>query len=158
MVSWVGADQAQSLGAAWERLTGVAGWVTSFQPQRVELAGLKNLTSTLIGRFALSASVDDSRKTLVVPPETAAEIAVLKGIVSVHVMSHTARQPIYLAQRTMLMALAEHLYSHPESLDPVFAGDWSIAPTPEAKKRVVVDQVASLTDQSATALHERLCS
>jgi dGTPase len=158
MVSWVGSDQAQSLGAAWERLTGVAGWVSSFQPQRVELAGLKNLTSTLIGRFALSASVDDARKTLVVPPETAAEIAVLKGIVSVHVMSHTARQPIYLAQRTMLMALAEHLYSHPESLDPVFAGDWSIATTPEAKKRVVVDQVASLTDQSATALHERLCS
>ena len=27
MVSWVGADQAQPLGSAWERLTGVAGWV-----------------------------------------------------------------------------------------------------------------------------------
>jgi dGTPase len=112
----------------------------------------------LIGRFAVSASVDDARKTLVVPQETAAEIAVLKGIVSVHVMSHTARQPIYLAQRTMLMALAEHLYSHPESLDPVFAGDWALATGQEARKRVVVDQVASLTDQSATALHERLCS
>jgi dGTPase len=158
MVSWVGADQAQPLGSAWERLAGVAGWVTSFQPQRAELAGLKNLTSTLIGRFAVSASVDDARKTLVVPQETAAEIAVLKGIVSVHVMSHTARQPIYLAQRTMLMALAEYLYSHPESLDPVFAGDWALATGQEARKRVVVDQVASLTDQSATALHERLCS
>jgi dGTPase len=158
MVSWAGVDQAQPLGAAWERLTSVAGWVNSFQPQRAELAGLKNLTSTLIGRFALSASVDDARKTLAVPPETLAEIAVLKGIVSVHVMSHTARQPIYLAQRTMLMALAEHLYSHPESLDPVFAGDWALATGQEAKKRVVVDQVASLTDQSATELHLRLCS
>jgi dGTPase len=158
MVSWVGDDQAESLGAAWNRLSGVAGWVSSFQPQRAELARLKNLTSTLIGRFALSAFVDDARKTLVVPPETAAEIAVLKGIVSVHVMSHTARQPIYLAQRTMLIALAEHLYSHPESLDPVFASDWAVAVNADAKKRVVVDQVASLTDQSATVLHERLCS
>jgi dGTPase len=158
MVSWVGQDQAESLGAAWDRLTGVTGWVSSFQPQRAELARLKNLTSTLIGRFALSASVDDARGTLVVPPDTAAEIAVLKGIVSVHVMSHTARQPIYLAQRTMLIALAEHLYAHPESLDPVFGSDWATARTADAKKRVVVDQVASLTDQSATVLHERLCS
>jgi len=73
-------------------------------------------------------------------------------------MSHTARQPIYLAQRTMLIALAEHLYAHPESLDPVFGSDWATATTADAKKRVVVDQVASLTDQSATVLHERLCS
>jgi dGTPase len=158
MVSWVGPDQADSLGAAWERLTGVTGWVTSFRPQRAELARLKNLTSTLIGRFALSAVVDGTRKTLVVPPETAAEITVLKGIVSVHVMAHTARQPIYLEQRAMLISLAEHLYSHPESLDPVFSGDWTLATTPAERKRVVSDQVASLTDQSATALHERLCS
>ncbi|CAB4581967.1 unannotated protein [freshwater metagenome] len=158
MVSWVGHDQADSLGAAWERLTGVTGWVSSFRPQRAELARLKNLTSTLIGRFALSAVVDDTRKTLVVPAETAAEITVLKGIVSVHVMAHTARQPIYLEQRAMLISLAEHLYSHPESLDPVFSGDWTLATTPAERKRVVSDQVASLTDQSATALHERLCS
>jgi dGTPase len=158
MVSWVGQEQAESLGAAWDRLTGVTGWVSAFQPQRADLAKLKNLTSTLIGRFALSAVVEDAGATLVVPAETAAEIAVLKGIVSVHVMSHTARQPIYLEQRTMLIALAEHLYSHPESLDPVFGSDWAVATTADAKKRVVADQVASLTDQSATALHERLCS
>jgi dGTPase len=58
----------------------------------------------------------------------------------------------------MLIALAEHLYSHPESLDPVFASDWAVAVNADAKKRVVVDQVASLTDPSATVLHERLCS
>jgi dGTPase len=158
MTSWVGADQREALRAAWERLTQVTGWVRSFHPERAQLAKLKNLTSTLIGRFALSARVDQVGGALVVSPDTAAEIAVLKGIVSVHVMSHTARQPIYLHQRAMLLALAEYLYAHPDSLDPVFAGDWAAAGSPEAKKRVVVDQVASLTDQSATELHQRLCS
>jgi dGTPase len=50
------------------------------------------------------------------------------------------------------------LYNNPSELDPVFALDWAQAATPEAKARVVVDQVASLTDQSAMALHEKLCS
>lgn len=152
-----GTDAGQ-LDAAWQRLSGVSGWVTDFRPERSRLATLKNLTSTLIGRFAESASVMGDHHTLSVPAETIAEIAVLKGIVSHHVMSHTARQPIYLEQRTQLIELATRLYAYPDELDPVFEADWASATSPDAKARVVVDQVASLTDQSALALHRRLCS
>lgn len=150
-------DNGGALRAAWDRLSSVPGWVTDFDAGRSGLASLKNLTSTLIGRFAESSSVIGG-ETLHVPEATAAEIAVLKGIVSHHVMSHTARAPLYLEQRGQLAALATRFYNNPSELDPVFALDWAQAGTTEAKARVVVDQVASLTDQSALALHERLCS
>lgn len=149
-----------ALSAAWERISTVPGWVTSFDHSRRDLATLKNLTSTLIGRFAQSASTFEENHTLqlAVSHTTHEEIALLKALVAHHVMFHTARQPIYVAQREVLVDLAQTLYEKPEHLDTVFARDWADAPSEAHKRRVVVDQVASLTDQSAMAWHERVCS
>ena len=148
-----------SVHQAWERLGAVPGWVTSFSHSRRELAQLKNLTSTLIGRFAESATLAQAGQPekLDVSGDTRAEIAVLKGIVSYYVMYHTARQPLYVSQRRVLEELASSLFDHPEHLDGSFADDWHRAKDDAAKKRVIVDQVASLTDQSALGWHERLC-
>ena len=44
----------------------------------------------------------------------------------------------------------------PDALDPPFADDWHAAPDDAARRRVVVDQVASLTDASAVARHAAL--
>ena len=86
-----------------------------------------------------------------------AEIAVLKGIVATFVMSRNTRQPIYVQQRQVLSTLADVLLaSGPRELDPGFAEDWNAAPDEASRKRVVVDQVASLTDQSSLAWYERL--
>jgi len=94
---------------------------------------------------------------MVVPREIQAEIAVLKGIVAAFVMSRNTRQPIYSQQREVLTDLADALYARGEAdLDPGFAADWRAAETDAARKRAVVDQVASLTDQSAMAWHERI--
>jgi dGTPase len=41
-------------------------------------------------------------------------------------------------------------------LDQGFAEDWAAAPDDAARKRVVVDQVASLTDVSAMSWVERV--
>jgi dGTP triphosphohydrolase len=41
-------------------------------------------------------------------------------------------------------------------MDAVFHADYAAATTDAARQRVVVDQVASLTDQSALVLYERL--
>ncbi len=90
------------------------------------------------------------------PPETRAEIAVLKGIVAANVMSTNSRKPIYTRQRGILTELADALWAHPENLDQGFAEDWAAAADDAARKRVVVDQVASLTDVSAMAWVERL--
>jgi len=44
----------------------------------------------------------------------------------------------------------------PYELDPVFAPLWRAAPDDQARLRVVIDQVASLTDPAALAWHKRL--
>lgn len=151
---------ADEVWAAWDRLSSVPGWITSFSHTRLELAHLKNLTSTLIGRFAQTATLyqDSGVDQIRVEQSTRTEIALLKGIVSHHVMYHTARQPLYVSQRKALQDLADALYAAPENLDPALALDWKEAATEGARTRVIVDQIASLTDQSALAWHERLCT
>jgi dGTPase len=44
----------------------------------------------------------------------------------------------------------------PEALDPVFAPLWRAAGDDASRLRVVIDQVASLTDPAAVAWHGRL--
>ena len=44
----------------------------------------------------------------------------------------------------------------PDALDRPFADDWDAAPDDAARMRVVIDQVASLTDASAVSRHRRL--
>ena len=45
----------------------------------------------------------------------------------------------------------------PDLREPMFATDFEAAGDDAARRRVVVDQVASLTDGSAAAWHQRLC-
>jgi dGTPase len=124
----------------------------------------------MIGHFAQSAtqatreaypqsSLIRFGASVVVPHEVAAEIAVLKGVVAAFVMASDSRQPIYRKQRDVLTDLADELFAQgPEALDRGFADDWAHAADDAARKRVIVDQVASLTDQSALAWHERLAT
>ncbi len=169
MHSWVGGEVSRDeLLAAFDRLESLENWLTDWDGSRAAQGRLKNLTSELIGRFARAATVATRRAypltsitrfgaDVVVPREVQAEIAVLKGITAAFVMSRTTRQPIYLQQREVLTALAGMLfYLGPSEMDPGFAADWHIAEDDTARKRVVVDQVASLTDQSALAWYERL--
>ena len=44
----------------------------------------------------------------------------------------------------------------PATLDPVFQPAWDAAGADEQRRRVIIDQLASLTDTSALALHARL--
>lgn len=168
MFAWIGGelDHAELI-AAFDRLDSLDVWLEDYDGSRRAQGRLKNLTSQLIGRFA-GAAVQATRKQdrgsltrfgadIVVPREVTAEIAVLKGIVAAFVMSKNTRQPIYTQQREVLTELASALLERGgESLDPGFAADWSAATTDAGRKRAVVDQVASLTDQSAMAWHERL--
>ncbi len=163
-----GAFSLDELTAAFERLDSLQVWLSEWDDSRHDHARLKNLTSQLIGRFAGAAtratreayptpSITRYKANVVVPDSVAAEIATLKGIVSVFVMSNDARQPIYSRQRSLLLELADALWeSDGAALDTSFAGDWRAAPDDRARKRIVVDQVASLTDQTAEAWHSQL--
>ncbi len=154
MGPWVGNIPTAHIEGAWDRLASVFDSVARYVGTRRDLGVLKTLTSTLIGRFAVQAELEGS--SVNVPDDTQDEITLLKGIVAIHVMSHTARQALYVHQRGVLKSLAEAMLEDPTHLDTVFAEDFLLASTAARQKRVVVDQVASLTDQSAMALYERL--
>lgn len=169
MVEWIGGELSHDvLMAAFDRLHGLPTWIDSWSGSRQEMGALKNLTSTLIGRFAASATAatrDNATSEslvrfgadVIVPDETRAEIAVLKGIVAANVMSHESRRPIYAHQREVLTELCSVIVATgTDHLEPGFAADFTEATSEAEAMRAVIDQVASLTDQSALAWHERL--
>ena len=167
--AWYGTDlDAAALEAAMDRLARVDPWPVGYDGSRRALAALKDLTSQLIGRFC-GAVIDATRARfgpgvltryaadLVVPPETLAEIAVLKGVAVAFVMGPRESEPLYGRQREVLADLVAHLWDRgPDGLEPMFAADFRAASDDAARLRVVVDQVASLTDVSAADWHARI--
>jgi dGTPase len=159
-----------ALDAALAGLRSVPSWpVAPYDGSRRGLAALKNLTSDLIGRFcaaareATFAAYDGPllrhAADLVVPEGTLVEMAVLKGIAAHYVMQADDRVQAMARQRDLLAALVEAVVgSGPSVLDRPFADDWAAAGDDAARRRVVVDQIASLTDASAVAWHARLVS
>ncbi|MCW2771805.1 MAG: putative deoxyguanosinetriphosphate triphosphohydrolase [Nocardioides sp.] len=149
-------------------LRGIGSWPTSpYDGSRRSLAALKNLTSDLIGRFcgavqhATFAASDGPfvryAADLVVPEQTRLEMAVLKGIAAHYVMRADDRVAAMVRQRELLAELVAVLaHRGPDALERPFADDWAAAPDDAARLRVVIDQVASLTDASALAWHTAL--
>nr|WP_188895194.1 deoxyguanosinetriphosphate triphosphohydrolase [Microbacterium saperdae] len=172
---WVGYDFTRDeLADALYRLASQSMWLESFDRSRRDLARLKNLTSDLIGRFA-RASVSATREAyagpalvrynahVVVPRVIEVEIAVLKGIMGQAIVTIEARKGVYKEQRRVLKRLADVLWSTDalwsagaDVLEPAFAADFVDATSDAERARVIVDQIASLTDQSAIDWHNRL--
>jgi dGTPase len=156
------------LEAALADLQRAPYWVGEFDGGRRGLAALKDMTSQLIGRFCAAAEhatrglagpgpLTRYAADVTVPRETLAEIAVLKGLAALFVMTAEDRQPAYERQRTVVHELVRTLLQRaPEALEPAYAADWRAAADDAARLRVVVDQVAVLTDASAAAWHARL--
>jgi dGTPase len=97
------------------------------------------------------------RADLVVPTATEVEIGVLKGIAAHYVMQADDRVTLMEHQRTLVAELVEALWERgADALDPVFVSDWDDAADDAGRRRVVIDQVASLTDASAVTRHAAL--
>jgi dGTPase len=134
------------------------------------LAGLKNLTSELIGRFCSSSQaatlgarppgVPLARYAadLVVPRQQRLECALLKGVTAQYVMARAGAAQYQARERELIAELAAAvLAGAPGALDPVFQPVYAAAGSDQDRLRVVVDQISSLTDTSAIAWHGRLC-
>lgn len=169
-IAWYGPGVARAdLESAIERLLGLDAWVREFDGTYASLAALKDLTSELIGRFCAAAvsatrvefgpgELGRYRADLVVPPSTRAEIQVLKGLAVHFVMSPRESEPVYYQQRTLLADLVDALMeAGPAALEPMFAAAWRSAEGEGGRLRAVIDQVASLTDASASKWHARWC-
>lgn len=167
--SWYLPDVADDeVTQALQRLRALPAWVGQFDGGHRALAALKDMTSQLIGRFSLSAERATRDKfgpgpltryaaDVVVPRETLVEVNTLKGVAAVYVMTAEDRQPLYARQREMLAEIVDALVEGgPDLLEPPFAALWHEAPDDAGRLRVVVDQVASLTDVSAAYWSARL--
>ena len=128
---------------------------------------LKRMTSVLTGRFVASAvGATQSRygtgpvrryeADLIVPRTVRNQCALLKGMALRYVMRSPAAAERYERQRTILAELVHALVRTPEGLDPVFAPLLAAAGSDAAALRVVIDQVASLTDPAAVSWHRTL--
>ncbi len=146
----------------------IASWPhTPYDGSRAALAALKNLTSDLIGRFCWevqeatfatgSGPFVRYAASVVAPERTLLEIAVLKAIAAHYVMRTDDRVTLMVEQRELLAELVAMLLERgPDSLDRPFADDWADAADDAGRLRVVIDQVASVTDASARARHQLL--
>jgi dGTPase len=146
-------------------------WPSAYDGGLESLAALKNLTSELIGRFCRSAqqatlasgpAARPVRLTryaadLVVPRRQRLECALLKGVTAQYVMSRAGAAESQARERELIAELAAAVRAGaPGTLDPVFRPAYAAAVSDQEKLRVVVDQIASLTDTSAIAWHRRL--
>ena len=96
---------------------------------------------------------------LVVPRRQRLECALLKAISARYVMNRAGVVAAQARERELLTELAHAIErGAPHTLDPLLRPSWEAAGTDAARRRVVVDQVASLTDTSAIAWHHRLCA
>ena len=96
---------------------------------------------------------------LVVPRRQRLECALLKAISARYVMNRAGVVAAQARERELLTELAHAIErGAPHTLDPLLRPSWEAAGTDAARRRVIVDQVASLTDTSAIAWHHRLCA
>ena len=151
----VGAPGGRRRRGGW-RVTSAAGQRRAEAPdQRAGRAGscvaATDATRAAHGDAPLARYAAD----LVVPPTAAAEVALLKAVALRYVMRDPARLAMQARQRELLTELAEALLTEAPRTRSTRCSPppGPRRPTTPARLRVVVDQVALLTDQQAIARH-----
>jgi dGTPase len=154
--------------AALTRLQQLSCWPINFDRSHRSLARLKDTASQLIGRFVLSAELETRKvhgdgpltrysANLEIPRDQKIEVDFLKSVAGHYLIGASASQERYAKQQIVIHELVDMLFTAaPKELDPIFEDDWKVATTDAQRLRVVVDQIASLTDPGAYALHAHL--
>jgi dGTPase len=171
MVEVYGSDATkEEAAAALSRLQKLSCWPLDFDRTHRSLARLKDTTSQLIGRFVLSAELETRKvhgdgpltrysANLEIPRDQKVEVDFLKSVAGHYLISAAASQERYAKQQVVIHELVEMLFeASPAELDPIFEDDWKLAQNDSQRLRIVIDQIASLTDPGAYALHAHLCS
>ncbi len=160
-------ETATDLETVWQDLQALAVWPKAYDGTARAQVSLKATTSTLIGRFCSAAQTATAEAfgeqplqryaaDLVVPRRTRAECALLKAVAARWVMARPGVLTAQERERDVVRELVVDLADRgPDALEPLYAEAWDAAADDAARLRVVVDQVASLTDSAAVALHFR---
>jgi len=166
-----GSVSPAELASVFADLMALDFWPKTFDGGPGALAALKNLTSELVGRFCMAAQ--DATRTacraagpltryacdLAVPRVQRLECALLKAVAAHYVMTREGAAAAQAREREVIAELAAAVEAGaPGTLDRVFRPAWAAANSDAARRRVVIDQIASLTDISALSAHRRLCA
>ena len=169
MVRDYGSDATQQEAIdAHKRLSALSAWPHYYDGTHRSLARLKDSTSQLIGRFVLAAELETRKihgdgplsrysADLEIPREQIIEVDFLKAIAGHYLINAAHSQDRYAKQQLIVIELVEMLRARaPQGLDSFFLKSWNEASDEIARMRVIIDQVAALTDPGAYALHARL--
>jgi len=169
MVRDYGSDATQQEAIdALKRLSALSAWPHYYDGTHRSLARLKDSTSQLIGRFVLAAELETRKihgdgplsrysADLEIPREQIIEVDFLKAIAGHYLINAAHSQDRYAKQQLIVSELVEMLRARaPQELDSFFLKSWNEAGDEIARMRVIIDQVAALTDPGAYALHARL--
>ena len=171
MFAWIGGEISHDeLVAAFDRLAAHDAWMETWSGSRRDQGRLKNLTSQLIGRFAAAAT----QATMAEAPTSGRAEPVRgghhrpardhRGDLGAEGHRRGVRDvPQHASADLRAAAPHPHRTRRPPPEHETASG-WMPASratgtrrrSDAERKRVVVDQVASLTDQSALAWHDRL--
>lgn len=156
------------LEAALDRLVALDYWPRRFDGSMRDLVALKHFTSWLIARFSNAAQVATQvaygpgpltryGADLVVPEEVRAEVSVMKAVAVQYVMNRPGADEEYARQRRVIAELVNALVlDGGRALEPWLRPTFEEAGDDAERLRVVIDQVASLTDVSIMEWHRRL--
>jgi dGTPase len=157
-----------ALTEAMGRLTSLEYWPGQFDGSMASLVELKTFTSYLIGRFCVSAQIATQIEygsepltryaaNLVVPDEVRDEVSVMKAVAVKYVMNRPGADAEYARQREVIAELVHGLtLDEGRSLEPWLKPTFDAATTDAQRFRVIIDQVASLTDVSVIDWHRRI--
>jgi dGTPase len=162
-----GSTSISELSSAFADLLALDCWPSEFDGSLASSAAVKYLTSELIGRLCGAAEhatrppghppLSRYEGDLTVPHQQRLECALLKGVTAYYVMSRAGVAVAQAHERELIFELADAILAGvPGTLDPFFRAEFEGASDDAVRLRVVIDQIASLTDTSAIAWHQRL--
>ena len=159
----------EELLEAADRLRGMAlvSRAADFGGSMQDLAALKAMTSELVSRF-VTAAVTGTRQQfgeealgryaadLVIPEPVQAEVTLLKSVAVLYVMDESRHLANQQRQRERIFRVTDYLWRGGSgALDPMFSSWFDAAASDREARRVVIDQVASLTESRLERLDTR---
>ena len=157
-----------ALLAAADRLRqlDVIGAAADFNHSLRGYVDLKRMTSELVGRYvgaAVTATAEAAERPvgrqhgrLTVPDHAQAEVTLLKTVAVLYVMDKPVHQQRQERQRERIYRVHDYLLAGaPGTLDPMYRQWYEEAETHAQRQRVVIDQIASMTEARLERIAKR---